>query len=147
MRVVVLFCLVASAAIWGVALLAPKPSVEPLPERFQGSFRLALFRPAEGSSEPPPLPPGAPRFTFRAEGSYLLATLTPSGEETSRREGVASVDGNGVLTLAQVSSNRREDPAPPERYHAEWGQDEEGPYLSLRHAARGYTLLLRPVAE
>ena len=49
----------------------------------------------------------------------------------------------GTLTLTPISSNRREDRAPAERFHAEWGEDETGPFLALRHADQGYTFRLR----
>jgi hypothetical protein len=45
-----------------------------------------------------------------------------------------------------MSTNRRPDPAAPDRYHAEWGRDDEGPFLSLRHTVQGYTFVLRAAA-
>jgi hypothetical protein len=144
-RALPIVCLAAAAGIWAWALLASKEPAEPLPERFRGQFQLAEFEPPDGRPMPIPLPPGRLHlFTFRADGSYVLSAMASGGFEMARREGLVAVDERGVLSLTQVSSNRREERAPPDRFRAEWGEDATGRFLSLRHLEQGYTYVLRP---
>ncbi|MFI5402167.1 MAG: hypothetical protein ACHQ1G_04460 [Planctomycetota bacterium] len=145
-RVVLLLCLAGAAGVWAWALLAPRNvKLEPLPARFVGTYKLAGFDPPPGRTIENPLPPGAGHaFTFRENGTYVFSVLVSSGYEVLRREGVVAVSGSGVLTLDPISTNRREDRAPPEKFHAEWGEDQGGRFLALRHTDLGYTLRLRP---
>jgi hypothetical protein len=142
-RVVTLLCFAGSAAVWAWALLWPKEAtLEPLPARFVGEFQLAGIDAPPGMSNP--LPPGKQYvFRFKADGTYSFSVFLNGGYEILRREGVVAVSESGMLTLTPISSNRREDRAPPERFHAEWGKDDTGPFLALRHADQGYTFRLR----
>jgi hypothetical protein len=143
-RAMPVLLLAGAAAVWAWAFLWPKDArLEPLPQRFVGEFQLA------GIDTPPgmvnPLPPGKQyRFRFAADGTYSFSVFLNAGYEILRREGVVTVSESGILTLTPISSNRREDRAPPERFHAEWGQDDSGPFLALRHSERDYTFRLRP---
>ncbi len=141
-----LLFLAAAAGVWAWALYAPKTAaLEPLPARFVGLHKYAGFEPPPGRTMDNPLPPGqAHLFDFRADGTYVFSVMVSSGYEIMRREGVVTVNPTGVLTLHPISTNRVEDRAPAERFHAEWGEDKTGPFLALRHADHGYTLLLRP---
>ena len=143
-RAVVLLCLVGAAGAWGWALFAPKTATfPPLPERFVGAFEVAGIETPPGMANP--LPPGKQYlFRFAADGTYVLQVFLNGGFEILQREGVIEVGDDGVVTLTRVSSNRREDRAPPEQYHASWGKDDIGPFLALRHAGEGYTYRLRP---
>ncbi len=146
-RAVPLLCLLGALGVWGWALLAPKDvRLEPLPDRFVGTYRFAGFEPPPGRSMENPLPPGSAHlFTFLADGTYVFSVMVSSGYEILRREGVVSVSEDGVLTLDPISTNRREDRAQAERFHAEWGEDPTGPFLALRHVPIGYTLRLHPL--
>lgn len=142
---VLLLCLGGALGVWGWALLVPKDAdIEPLPARFVGTYQFAGFEPPPGRTMENPLPPGqAHLFTFLGDGTYVFSVMVSGGYEILRREGVLSVSGSGVLTLDPISTNRREDRASPDRFHAEWGEDQSGPFLALRHAEHGYTLRLR----
>jgi len=145
--VIPLFCVAAIAAIWGWAAYAPKDP-PPLPERFRGRFQVVNFEPPEGLPMESPVAFSQQHYyTFREDGSYVLSVLVANGYEMLRREGVVSVDERGILSLAQVSTNRREDRQPVDRFRAEWGQEQDMPVLSLRHADRGYTLVLQAAPE
>ena len=140
-----LLCLLGAAGVWGWALFSPKETkLDPLPARFAGTFRFFGFKAAPNRPMENPLPPGfAHLFTFREDGTYLLSVLVSGGYEIRREEGVVTAGANGILTMARYSVNRREDPAPRQAYHVEWGEDELGPFLALRHAELGYTYSLR----
>jgi len=144
-RAVTILCFVGAAAVWGWALFAPKTATaEPLPERFVGAFELAGLETPAGM--PSPLPPGKQYlFHFAADGTYLLQVFLNGGFEILHREGLIAVGDDGVVTLTRVSSNRREDRAAPDRFHASWGKDDKGPFLVLHHADEGYTFRLRPL--
>ncbi|HEX5137254.1 MAG TPA: hypothetical protein VFY93_09795 [Planctomycetota bacterium] len=144
-RAVTILCLLGAAGVWAWALFAPKTAtVAPLPQRFVGAFEVAGIETPPGM--PNPLPPGKQYlFHFTADGTYVLQVFLNGGFEILRREGAIDVGGDGIVTLNRVSSNRREDRAPAERFHASWGQDDTGPFLALRHAEAGYTFRLRPV--
>lgn len=144
-RALPILCLVGAAGVWAFALFAPKEArLVPLPERFVGVYDLSGFEPARGGTPDLPLPPGRGHvFRFSAEGTYSLSVMLHNGYEMLRREGTAVVSDEGVMTLTQVSTNRKEDRGPVDRYHAEWGQDEHGPFLALRHVEQGYTLRMR----
>lgn len=146
MRVVLLLCLAGAGGLWAWALFAPRDAkLEPLPARFVGTYRLAGFDQPPGRTIENPLPRGAGHaYTFREDGTYVFSVLVSGGYEILRREGVVTVSGSGVLTLDRISTNRREDRAPAERFHTEWGEDQGGRFLALRHAELGYTLRLRP---
>jgi hypothetical protein len=142
---VLLLSLAAAAGVWAWALFAPKTAtLEPLPARFVGVHKFAGFEPPPGKTTMEnPLPPGQGHlFDFRADGTYVFSVMVSGGYEILRREGVVSVSGTGVLTLHPISTNRLEDRAPAEQFHAEWGEDKTGPFLALRHAVHGYTLRL-----
>jgi len=146
-RAVTILCFVGAAAVWGWALFWPKTElVAPLPERFVGAFELAKIETPPGMANP--LPPGKQYlFHFGADGTYLLQVFLNGGFEILHLEGRVEVGGDGVVTLTRVSSNRREDRAPPQRFHASWGQDDTGPFLVLRHDEEGYTFQLRPLKK
>jgi hypothetical protein len=138
-------CLAGAAGAWAFALYAPKAAkLDPLPERFVGEFRLAGFDPPKGSAMTNPLPPGrAYLFRFSADGTYSFSVLLNGNYEVLRREGIVSVDEAGIMTLTPISSNRREDRSPAQRFHAEWGQDDAGPFLALRDVEAGSTFRLK----
>jgi hypothetical protein len=143
-RAVVILCFAGAAAVWAWALAWPKEAVfRPLPERFVGEFQVAGIETPPGM--PSPLPPGKQYvFRFAADGTYTFSIYLNAGYEILRQEGVVEVSDSGVVTFKRVSSNRREDRGEPERYHAEWGKDEKGPFLALRHVTANYTYRLRP---
>lgn len=142
-QVAPILCLAGALGVWAWALYWPKDAtLEPLPSRFVGEYQLAGIDTPPGMTNP--LPPGKQyRFRFAADGTYAFSVFLNAGYEILRREGVVTVDEGGTLTLTPISSNRREDRAPAERFHAEWGEDETGPFLALRHADQGYTFRLR----
>ncbi len=142
-RLAPILCLAGAAGVWAWAFYWPKElKLEPLPSRFVGEFQVAGIDTPPGIANP--LPPGKQyRFRFAADGTYAFSVFLNAGYEILRREGVVTVDESGMLTLTPISSNRREDRAPAERFHAEWGQDETGPFLALRHAEQGFTFRLR----
>jgi len=139
-------CLAGAAGLWAWAVLWPKEAtLEPLPARFAAVYQFAGFDAPPGRPMENPLPPGqAHLFDFRADGTYAFSVMVSGGHEILRREGVVRVSPGGVLTLTPVSTNRREDRGPPEHFHAEWGEDEGGPFLALRHVQQAYTFRLRP---
>ena len=141
-----LLCLLGAAGVWGWAIFAPKETeLDPLPARFVGTFRFFGFDPPPGRPMENPLPPGfAHLFTFRADGTYLFSVLVSGGYEILREEGMVTAGADGVVTMTKFSRNRREDRTPPQRFRAEWGEDEIGAFLALRHAEAGYTFRLRP---
>ncbi|MHC4547157.1 MAG: hypothetical protein ACYTEZ_00130 [Planctomycetota bacterium] len=140
-------CLLGIAGLWGWAHWSPKLP-DPLPERFRGTFVIHRFEPPEGVQIPNPFPKGqTQRFTFRANGSFTVSVTVSGGYEMVRQEGVVTVDRKQVLTLRQVSENRRESTLEPASYGTRWAKDEEGEFLVLRHVAQGYSLFLRPLSE
>lgn len=141
-----LLCLLGAAGVWGWAIFSPKEAaLEPLPARFAGTFRFFGYDPPPGRPMENPLPPGSAHFfTFREDGTYLVSVLVSGGYEILREEGTVTADANGVVTMTRLSRNRREDRTPPQPFKAEWGKDEVGAFLALRHAEAQYTFRLRP---
>jgi hypothetical protein len=141
-----LLCVLGAAGVWGWAIFAPKEAkLDPLPARFVGTFRLFGYDPPPGREAENPLPMGSAHiFTFRADGTYLLSVLVSGDYEILREEGIVTAGADGVVTMSRISKNRREDRAPPQPFRAEWGKDEIGPFLALRHAEAGYTFRIRP---
>ena len=142
-RIIAISCFAGAAAALAWAFVWPKEaSLEPLPPRFVGEYQIANIETPPGIGNP--LPPGKQYvFRFEADGTYVFSILLNGGYEILRREGVVTVSEGGELTLTRISSNRREDRAPPDRFHAEWGKDDTGPFLALRHVEQGYTFRLR----
>jgi hypothetical protein len=153
-RVVTILCLAGAAGVWAWALYWPKEAtLEPLPSRFVGEYQVAGIHAPQGMLNP--LPPGKQYvFRFAPEGTYSFSVFLNGGYEILRWEGVVAVSETGIMTLTPISKNRVEMRPPPEgsapelldrveRFHAEWGKDDKGPFLALRHADRGITLQLR----
>lgn len=141
-----LLCLLGAGGLWAWALFSPKEAkLSPLPTRFAGSYEVVGFDPPKDRGMESPLPAGEEQtYTFREDGTYVVSARVGPGYELRRTQGLVSVDADGVLALTPVSTNLREDRAPAERFHAEWGKDAEGPLLLLRHLAAGFTYRLRP---
>lgn len=141
-----MLCLVATAGLWGWALLWPKPA-EPLPDRYCGEFVLYRFEPPEGVVMANPFPPGQERrYTFRPEGTWSLKVLVAKGYEMFRQEGILLLEPDGTLSMEQVSENRKETHKQPDRYRPEWSVDAKGkPILKLTHKDQGYEFYLRPI--
>jgi hypothetical protein len=150
-RAVPILCLAGAAGVWAWALLWPKEV--PLPSRFVGEYQVAGIETPPGIANP--LPPGKQYVVrFSADGTYSLSVLLNGGYEILRSEGTAALSEGGTLTLTPISENRVRIRAPAEgaerrlldraeRFHAEWGKDDTGRYLALRHAEHGYTFRLR----
>jgi hypothetical protein len=139
--------LLATAGIW-IWADSVRVELDPLPERLCGTFQVYRYEPAEGVRMANPFLAGQHhRYTFRADGTYLVRTMVSGGYEMLRSEGTATLDHKQVLALHQLSVNRRKSPAEPELFGTWWGQDEEGAYLLLRHVEQGHSLYLRRVED
>ena len=133
--IAVVLCLAGSAALWIWAVRAPKP-VEPLEQKFQGVFELYRVEIPEGQvGEDPTARNQRWRFEFGADHLYRFRILLEGGYEMSRRAGIVTIErspeGNEFLVMTQSTSNEVEEKGEPDRYLAEWGTDEQGPYLLL----------------
>lgn len=144
-RALPILCLLGAAGAWAFALFAPKEALlEPLPAEYVGTYDLVAFDPPKGGSTKNPLPIGKGYvFRFEANGTYAVSVMLNVGYEIVRREGTATVDKDGVMTLSTISTNRQEDRAPAERYRAEWVEDDKGRFLALKSVDHGYTFRLK----
>ena len=152
----IIVCLVGIAGLWAIAFWWPKLPPE-LPEKYRGTFDLVRFEPPPNVPMTNPYPEGQRwRYTFRAEGSYVIQIHVQSGFEMARLEGVVTLGEDNVLTLRQVSQNRelprdehdRPKPPPsPESFKVRWVQDNTGRYLVMTQVPEGHQLFLRPVTE
>jgi hypothetical protein len=138
-------CLLGAGGLWAWAVFAEKAvELEPLPQGLAGRYVLMNFEPPKGQRMMNPLPPGEGYlFTFREDGTYAISVFIHGGHEILRRQGIVTVDATRNLVLKPLSTNLRPDEAPPERYQATWGSDDQGPFVALREAEHGYTLHLR----
>jgi len=150
----VVICLAGSAALWMWAYSAPK-SVEPLDEKYQGTFELFRYEAPEGQMSEDPIARNQRWvYEFQPDRLYHFRILVQKGYEMSRRAGVVTTEvtpeGNEFLVLTQHTSNDVAELAEPLRHLAEWGSDEGGPYLQLTadwDGRRGEQWFLRRVQE
>jgi len=146
MKWIVALCLLASAALWGRALLAPKPRPPELPDALVGDYRIARFEPPpENAGMPNPFPLGqVHRFLFKKEGSYENSIFVVGGFEMTRIEGRVTIEGPDRLKLQAVAENRTPVVRSPDRYRYSFVDAPEGRRLHLLHEELGYQLFLEP---
>jgi hypothetical protein len=150
----IVVCLAGSGALWAWAVLAPK-QVEALDEKYSGTFELFRYEAAPGQMGDDPVARNHRWiFEFRPGHLYLYRILFQGGSEMSRRAGVVTIEvmpeGNEFVVMTQHTSNDVAEPGEPQRYLAEWGSDDKGPYLHLTAqspALRGEQWFLRRVQE
>ena len=142
--------LLGAGGVWAWALTGAPPAAG-LPEKYVGTYEMFRFAAGAVVGAVDPLAQGQSwKYTFRADGSYTIRVLVTADWEMMRRTGTIREDGADALVLARVAENGTPLDAPPERYYAQWGSDEEGPYLHLTEelATRaGQQLFLRRIAD